>query len=59
MNKKYRVTYWSGFYILQERRRFLWIPYWKHIGASYDLSYIEQVWEKLRNCKINQHGKEI
>ncbi len=50
---KYRIRYNNGFYYLEERRKWLFIPFWYMISASKSLGYIEEVYNKLIRTKAN------
>lgn len=50
---KYRIRYYNEFYYLQERRRFLFIPYWWTISAAYNLEVIERRYTELTTTAAN------
>jgi hypothetical protein len=55
MNKNYRIRYWNGFYYLQERCKFLFIPYWVTISADYTIERITEIYKNLQQLNDEQN----
>ncbi len=44
---KFRIKYSTPFYILQERKKFLWFYYWKTLYVGCSFQYIEHMYKEI------------